>query len=72
MTNSLYPPPLCLCAGPNTAANFPQVDPIQVNGGDTKAQMAKSGSENQCCMLIKTIKTVAQCIEQCSSKPQFP
>ena len=47
MTNCLYPPLLCLCAGPITAANFPQVDPSQVNGGDTKAQMARSDCENQ-------------------------
>ena len=47
MTNCLYPPLLCPCAGPITAANFPQVDPSQVNGDNTKAQMAKSDCENQ-------------------------
>ena len=47
MTNCLYPPLLCLCAGPITAANVPQLGPKQVNGGDTKAQMARSGCENQ-------------------------
>ena len=47
MTNCLYPPLLCLCAGPITAANFPQVDSKQVNGVDTKAQMARSDYENQ-------------------------
>jgi hypothetical protein len=47
MTNCLYPPLFCLCAGPITAANFPQLDSKQVNGGDTKALMARSGSENQ-------------------------
>jgi hypothetical protein len=72
MTNCLYPPLLCLCAGPITAANFPQVDPNQVNGGDTKAQMARSDCENQLPHAYQTIKTVAQCIEQRSSKPQSP
>lgn len=41
MTNCLYPPLFCLCAGPITAASFPQLHPNQVNGGNTKAQMAK-------------------------------
>ncbi len=47
MTNCLYPPLFCLCAGPITAASFPQLYPKQVNGGDTKAQIARSGCENQ-------------------------
>ena len=47
MMNCLYPPLLCLCAGPITAAHFPQVEPKQVNGGEAKAHMARSGCENQ-------------------------
>ena len=47
MTSLSNPPLLCLCAGPITAANFPQLDPKQVNGRDTKAQMARSGCEKQ-------------------------
>jgi hypothetical protein len=47
MTGPTNPPLFCLCAEPIAAANFPQLDPKQVNGGDTKAQMARSGCENQ-------------------------
>lgn len=47
MTGPTNPPLFCLSAGPITAANFSQLDPKQVNGGDTKAQMARSGCENQ-------------------------
>lgn len=47
MTNCLYSPLLCQCAEPITVASFPQLDPKQIHGGDTRAQMAKSDCENQ-------------------------
>ena len=47
MMNCLYPTLLCLCAGPITAANLPQVDPNHVNGRDTKAPMARLDCENK-------------------------
>ena len=47
MTGPTNPPLNCRCAGPITAANFLQMDPKQVNGGDTKAQMARSAREKQ-------------------------
>lgn len=72
MTNCLYPPLLCLCAGPITAANFPKLDPKQVNGATRRPRWQDQAVKTNCRMLIKTIKTVAQCIEQRSSKPQSP
>lgn len=47
MTGPTNPPLKCRCAGPITAASLPQLDLKRVNGGDTKAQMAKSDCENQ-------------------------
>jgi len=47
MTGPTNPPLLYQCAGPITAACLPQLDPMQVNGVDTKAQMARSDCENQ-------------------------
>ena len=53
MTGPNNPPLLCQCAGPITAASLPQLDPKQVNGGDTKAQMARPDCEKQMPQLHK-------------------
>ena len=72
MTNCLYPLLLCLCAGPITAASFLQFDPKQVNGATRRPRGQDQVVKIKCRMLIKIIKTAAQCIKQRSSKPKSP